>query len=112
MSEDAAVKIAGRLAELWRTSRPTVLERMTLLNVACDSLSRNPADAEARATGREAAHKLSGVLGVFGLPQGSEIASSIEYLFKSGDPLSAENLSALRNHIASLDEVIASKPDR
>ncbi len=112
MSEDAAVKIAGRLAELWRTSRPTVLERVTLLNAACDSLSRNPADTEARATGLEAAHKLSGVLGVFGLPQGSEIASSIEHLLKSGAPLTAENLSALRDRIASLDEVIASRADR
>ncbi|MGB9028758.1 MAG: Hpt domain-containing protein [Acidobacteriaceae bacterium] len=110
MSEDAAAKIAARLSELWRTSRPTVLERMNLLRSACDTLAQNPADEEARAAGREAAHKLSGVLGVFGLPQGSEIAASVEHLLESPEPLTTDDLSALRDRIAELDAVIASKP--
>jgi HPt (histidine-containing phosphotransfer) domain-containing protein len=111
MTEDAAARIAARLTELWRTSRPTILERMTILHSACDSLSRNPLNTEARASGLEAAHKLSGVLGVFGLPQGSEIASSIEFLLKSGEPLTPDDLSTLREHIADLDAVIASRSD-
>jgi HPt (histidine-containing phosphotransfer) domain-containing protein len=111
MTEDPAAKIAARLSELWRTSRPTVLERMNLLRSACDSLTQNPADEEDRATGREAAHKLSGVLGVFGLPQGSEIAASVEHLLKSPEPLTADDLSGLRERIADLDAVIASKPE-
>jgi HPt (histidine-containing phosphotransfer) domain-containing protein len=110
MSEDAAAKIAARLTELWRTSQPTVLERMNLLRSACDKLAENPADVEARATGREAAHKLSGVLGVFGLPQGSKIAASAEHLLKSAEPLTADDLAGLREHIVDLDAVIASKP--
>jgi len=112
MTEDAAAKIAARLSELWRTSRPTVLERLNLLRSACDSLAQNPADEEARATGREAAHKLSGVLGVFGLPQGSEIAASAEHRLMSPEPLTADDLSGLRERIADLDAVIASKPER
>lgn len=108
---DAAARIATRLAELWRTSKPTVLERMSLLHSTCKSLAQNPADDEARTRGLEAAHKLSGVLGVFGMPQGSEIASAIEFLLKSGKPLTMESLSVLRNRIADLDAVIASKPD-
>jgi HPt (histidine-containing phosphotransfer) domain-containing protein len=111
MTEDAAATIAARLTELWRSSRPTVLERVKLLRSACDSLAQNPADEEARATGREAAHKLSGVLGVFGLPQGSEIAASVEQLLKSAEPMTADDLSGLRRHIADLDVVIASKPE-
>ncbi len=111
MTEDAAATIAARLSELWRTSRPTVLERMNLLRSACDSLARNPADQEARATGREAAHKLSGVLGVFGLPQGSEIAASVEHLLMSPEPLTVNDLAGLRRQIADLDAVIASKPE-
>jgi HPt (histidine-containing phosphotransfer) domain-containing protein len=112
MTEDAAAEIAARLTELWRTSRPTVFERVNLLRSAFDSLAENPADEEARATGREAAHKLSGVLGVFGLPQGSEIAASVEHLLKSTEPLTADDLSGLRQHIADLDAVITSKPER
>ena len=109
MTGDAAAKIAARLAELWRTSRPTILERMAILHDACDSLTRNPSDGEARTQGLEAAHKLSGVLGVFGLPRGSELASSIEFRLQSDLPLTSEDLSTLRNRIAQLDSVIASR---
>ena len=111
MTEDAATRIAARLTELWRTSRPIILERMTTLHSACDSLSQNPLNTEARARGLEAAHKLSGVLGVFGLPQGSEIASSIEFQLKSGEPLTADDLSSLREEIADLEAVIASRSE-
>jgi HPt (histidine-containing phosphotransfer) domain-containing protein len=109
MTEDAAAKIAARLTELWRTSRPIILERLSLLRSVCDALKRNPADTEARSTGREAAHKLSGVLGVFGLPQGSELASSIEFQLKSDERLTEDDLSTLRELVADLDAVIASR---
>ena len=109
MSENAAAKLAARLSELWRTSRPTVLERLTILHSACESLIRDPANREARTAGREAAHKLSGVLGVFGLPQGSEIAASIEQMLESELLLTPQDLSALRDSIAHLDAVVASK---
>lgn len=111
MSDDASARIAARLTELWRTSKPQVLERMALLHSACASLTGNSENAEARSSGLEAAHKLSGVLGVFGLPKGSEIASSIEFLLKSSEPLTREDLSILHRQIADLDAVIASKAD-
>ncbi len=111
MTEDAAARIAARLTELWRTSKPQILERLTLLRSASASLTEDSANTEARTSGLEAAHKLSGVLGVFGLPQGSEIASSIEFLLKSAEPMTREDLSILRRRIADLDAAIASKAD-
>ncbi|HEX4039958.1 MAG TPA: Hpt domain-containing protein [Acidobacteriaceae bacterium] len=114
---DPAAAISARLAELWRTSRPTILERTTILHATLDCLVRNPADAAARAGGREAAHKLTGILGVFGLPEGSRIASEIEGILivlndegEDQDPLSPAALGALRGYLADLDAVIASKP--
>jgi HPt (histidine-containing phosphotransfer) domain-containing protein len=109
MSDPASV-VAARLAELWRTSRATVLERMAVLREARESLAANPADSEARSRGREAAHKLSGVLGVFGLPRGSELAAEIEAILKTEAALSADQLSSLGSLAAELDAVIASKP--
>ncbi|HEX3986585.1 MAG TPA: Hpt domain-containing protein [Acidobacteriaceae bacterium] len=109
MNEAAAEKIASRLAELWQTSRPTILERMAVLHAAEAALDANPLDREMREHGREAAHKLSGVLGIFGLPQGSEIAATLEELLKSPAPLLPEDLAGLRTRIADLDAVIASK---
>jgi HPt (histidine-containing phosphotransfer) domain-containing protein len=109
MSETAAEKIASRLAELWQTSLPTILERMTALHASRRALTANPGDQEARDRGREAAHKLSGVLGIFGLPQGSEIASILEEQLKSPAPLLPDELTSLQSRIAELDAVIASK---
>lgn len=109
MNETAAEKIASRLAELWQTSRPTILERIAVLHDACEALSADGSDQTARESGREAAHKLSGVLGIFGLPQGSAIAAEIEERLKSPAVLSASDVAWLRHCIAELDAVIASK---
>jgi hypothetical protein len=45
------------------------------------------------------------------LPQGSEIASSIEFQLKSDEPLTAGDLSTLREWIDDLDAVIASRSE-
>lgn len=109
MNEAAAEKIASRLAELWQTSRPTILERMSILRAASAALAADPGDQDARDRGREVAHKLSGVLGIFGLPKGSEIASALEEQLQSPSPLLLDDLVRLQGQIAELDAVIASK---
>lgn len=109
MNEGAAEKIAARLAELWQTSRPTILERISVLHATEEALAENPQDQEARERGREAAHKLSGVLGIFGLPQGSEIASALEETLKSPEALLPADLAGVRSRIAELEALIASK---
>jgi HPt (histidine-containing phosphotransfer) domain-containing protein len=118
-NDATAALIAARLNELWRTSRPTILERMTVLHAALRALAKNPAETEARSKGREAAHKLAGILGVFSLPQGSQLASEIEDLLiehpSAAQPptqtaLSSEDLATLRSQIAELDAIIASRP--
>lgn len=107
---DPAARIEARLAELWRTSRPIILERMAVLQEAAAALSRCPADIDARSRGREAAHKLSGVLGVFGLPQGSTLAGELDELLTGSDPLTPTDLVFLVTRVSDLDSIIASKP--
>jgi len=109
MSDPASI-VAARLAELWRTSRPTVIERVATLVDAQAALAADSSNADARSRGREAAHKLSGILGVFGLPRGSELAAEIEALFKTEAALSPDQLSSLAGRIAELNAVIAAKP--
>lgn len=108
---DPAAAIAARLAQLWRTSRPTILERLAVLKSAHAALVADAADSSARSEAREAAHKLSGVLGIFGLPQGSEIAHNLEERLKSSDPLGAADLIAVAGEIESLDAMIAAKDE-
>lgn len=108
MSDPSAI-IAARLAALWKNSLPITRQRVAILTEACAALSRNPADAASRERGREAAHKLSGVLGTFGLPRGSELAAEIEAVLKSDEPLTQESIASLAHHARELDAVIASK---
>jgi len=106
---DPAAIIAARLAQIWRASRPTILERLAVLRSAQTALVADASDAEARGNAREAAHKLSGVLGVFGLPQGSELAHNLEERLKTSDPLTASDLIAMAGEIESLESLIAAK---
>ncbi len=108
MSDPAAL-VAARLAELWRRSLPATQERISALRHACETLERNPADAQARSAGREAAHKLSGSLGVFGLPRGTELAAAMEEILKSTEPLTPKTVALLAELARELDLVIASK---
>jgi HPt (histidine-containing phosphotransfer) domain-containing protein len=106
---DPQAAITARLAQLWRTSRPTILERVAVLKSTHAALVANAGDVAARSEAREAAHKLSGVLGIFGLPQGSELAHNLEVRLKSADPLSAADLIANAGEIEALEALIAAK---
>jgi HPt (histidine-containing phosphotransfer) domain-containing protein len=108
MSDPGAI-IAARLAQLWRSSRPVILERLAVLKSSHAALVTNAGDGTARGEAREAAHKLSGVLGVFGLPQGSELAHNLEERLKSTNPLAAADLIAMAGEIESLEAAIAAK---
>ncbi|MGC2635596.1 MAG: Hpt domain-containing protein [Acidobacteriaceae bacterium] len=109
-SAAVAAAVAARLAQLWVKSRPVILERMDVLRTSHAALTANPDDAEARIRAREAAHKLSGVLGTFGLPGGSEAAHRIEACLTSANPLTEADLAEIARQIDALDKAIASKP--
>ena len=107
---DAAAQFAAKLNEIWRASRPLILERMAVLHATHSALAADLHNDDARREGREAAHKLAGVLGTFGLPRGSELASALETILMADTPLTAADLTTLTTHIAELDTLIASKP--
>jgi HPt (histidine-containing phosphotransfer) domain-containing protein len=109
-SPAVAAAVAARLAQLWAKSRPVILERIEVLRTSHAALIANPDDVDARTRGREAAHKLSGVLGTFGLPGGSEAAHRIEACLASANPLTEADRAEIARHIDALDTAVASKP--
>lgn len=108
-STSAQSLLAAKLSELWLASRSTILQRLADLRSAHEDLTLNLDNEDARHRGRDVAHKLAGVLGTFGLPQGSKIASAIETTLTDAAPLTPADISTLGAHIAELDAVIASK---
>ena len=102
-------KMQQALRGIWKTSRATLEERMIVLNHARKALSGGTLDAETRQRAESAAHKLAGVLGTFGLMEGSALASKLEQAFSSAgepagmQPMIQEWLYALAQQIAAHD---------
>lgn len=109
MSDPTAI-LGERLAEIWRRSRPSVLERVDILRSVYEQLGIDAQNMEAQQRGREAAHKLAGILGVFGLSEAGEIASEIEGLLTSAMPLKASDLAEFGEQLARVETLVASKP--
>jgi HPt (histidine-containing phosphotransfer) domain-containing protein len=103
-------QLQAMLRVLWKNNRATIDERVQRLRETQARLSADQLDPVTRKEAESAAHKLAGVLGTFGLPEGSRIASSIEQLFAGDVPLSEHAKSDLAQHLDELEAIIASKP--
>ncbi len=98
------------IATLWLKSRSTMAERVAQLREACSTLQASeilPADQRSEVS--SCAHKLAGVLGTFGFPQGTDAARKIENLMEAGQ-FPANAVEQLNHWIAELEEIVGSSP--
>jgi HPt (histidine-containing phosphotransfer) domain-containing protein len=107
--EEVTGKLHDLLATLWSRSRETIGERLDVLRTTHRALRANPADKNARRAGADAAHKLAGILGTFGLPDGTNLARQVEVMLESAAPISLFDLEALQRAIDQLDRMIEDK---
>ena len=75
--------MASAIAAIWQRSQPQVRERLALLDRVA---ATRPLPPELQEEGRATAHKLAGSLGMFGFPEGTQIASKLEQSFELPDP--------------------------
>jgi HPt (histidine-containing phosphotransfer) domain-containing protein len=80
IDDEQRAAIHEKLAAIWKSSKPTIIERLTTLETSCERWRISPRDTTARHSAHDAAHKLAGVLGTFGLQRGSQIASELEVI--------------------------------
>lgn len=78
---------AEAVRTVWEKRRPQTESRIEVLEDVTAALVEGRLDADLREAGIEAAHKLSGSLGSFGFPRGSELAFQAEALLGRGDGL-------------------------
>jgi HPt (histidine-containing phosphotransfer) domain-containing protein len=107
--EEVTGKLHDLLATLWARSRQTISERVEVLRAAHRNLRTNAADKNARRAGADAAHKLAGILGTFGLPDGTNLARRVELLLESSAPLRPFDLEGLQQTIDQLQQMIEAK---
>ena len=103
-------KLQTMISALWERSRHTVVERAALLRTAGDLLSDNSLDQATQQKAVDSAHKLAGVLGTFGLPQGTDLAREAEVLFGQSTPLGRDEIERLQLLLAELTRLIDRGP--
>jgi HPt (histidine-containing phosphotransfer) domain-containing protein len=110
-SESTADKIEAMLLVMWKSSRPTVAERIGTLRNAQERLAEGALDRITRKDAESAAHKLAGVLGTFGIPQGSALSSKIESLLAQDAGINQRQQQELASWLDDLEGLIATKDE-
>ena len=104
MGEPLASQMTEAMNRLWAKFLPQMEERVTTLNQAAARLSAESVlSAEEQNRASSDAHKLAGVLGTFGLKEGTELAREAEGLYNGElDARKAERLSAIAEQLRDM----------
>lgn len=95
---------------LWSQYQGLMAERMTILQQAATVLSRGKLEGNLRQSAEQAAHKLAGVLGMFGLETGTHKARNIEEILATDGEMSATQEHQLLLLIQELDNLLHLTP--
>jgi HPt (histidine-containing phosphotransfer) domain-containing protein len=84
MGSNGQSSVAEAMNRLWAQYLPQLEERVRTLELAAAALESGSLTAEQCGHATAAAHKLAGVLGTFGLPEGTLLAREAEVFYAAG----------------------------
>lgn len=93
---------------LWQQYYGLMAERITTLTAAATALEQNTLSDQVQQAAQQAAHKLAGVLGMFDLPTGTQIARQLEELLLK-QPLRSSQVDRLRSLVTELSRLLKAK---
>ncbi len=105
MGDAVGSPLAEAMNRLWAKHLPQMEERVVTLQNAAESLANGTLTAKERELAGADAHKLAGVLGTFGLKEGTELAREAESLYGGsldGDPVVASRLRSIAEELRSM----------
>ena len=104
MGDPATSQLSEAMNKLWQKFLPQMEERLATLQGAAARLATGARlSEEERAAAAGEAHKLAGVLGTFGLKEGTELAREAEGLYNGElDARKAERLSAIAEQLRDM----------
>jgi len=110
MGDPAASQISEAMNRLWQKFLPQMEERVATLQSATTQLANRATLTLEEQSGAAAdAHKLAGVLGTFGLKEGTELAREAESLFEGPPDALPASLSRLTSITGQLKAMIADR---
>ncbi len=92
------------LDQMWSRFQSEIGKRLDVLDAAVAALDAGRLTLEIQKEAHGAAHKLAGILGVFGLPRGTELARQSEHLLEKDVP--AESVADLAAWVAELRRLV------
>jgi HPt (histidine-containing phosphotransfer) domain-containing protein len=105
MATSGPPEIAEALKALWQKFLPQIEERVAVLDDANRALVAGTLSGDQRTAAAAAAHKLAGVLGTFGLSEGTNLSRDAEQIYTSGsplDPAASQQLELIAKQLADL----------
>ncbi|MGB3789310.1 MAG: response regulator [Phormidesmis sp.] len=97
------------MAQLWEQHGDAIATRLRNLQSASDALTQGTLTPELSQSACQAAHKLAGVLGMFGKEAGTQIARTLETAF-SDEAVSTLSSKTVATQLKQLTDVINSPP--
>lgn len=101
--------LAEALTRLWSQFLPQMYDRVTAIEKAAKPLGNGTLSDAEREEANAAAHKLAGILGSFGLPEGTILAREAETLCSCGPDAAPEASARLTEIVALLRNEIESR---
>ena len=101
---DPAAALAEMMNQLWARHLPEIEQRVAVLESAASAHAEGRLTAELCEHAHAASHKLAGVLGTFGLEEGTVLAREAEALYANGclSFASSEDASQLASRIRAI----------
>lgn len=110
MGNPAGSQISEAMNRLWLKFLPQMEERVdTLQSAAARLRSEGSLTREEQSSAAADAHKLAGVLGTFGLKEGTELAREAEGLFEGSLDVDSATMARLAEIAERLKTLIASR---
>jgi len=96
--------LEGALDRIWARARPKLVARVDAIDRAIDSLDADAADPAVIDTGRDAAHKISGLAGTFDLDEATRLARSLEHALEDRRRVDPRELRRMSSSLRSVLE--------
>src|SRR5438067_1726946 len=109
MQASDSLELKTALDRVWTDNIELTRSRLAIVESAVIAASSRRLDAALATSAADAAHKLAGTLGSFGLSQGTDDARRLEELFESYSDTNPTHEPELRARLESLAAVIASR---
>ncbi|MGH9589922.1 MAG: Hpt domain-containing protein [Terracidiphilus sp.] len=104
-----AASLAAALDRIWQRHLPQIEERLAAIELAAAATAAGTLSPEQRLAAHSAAHNLAGVLGSFGLVEGTAPARETERLYAADTVPDPENASRLAGMAATLRFLVESR---